>query len=349
MLLDEPAQVDVHLLRVLVDKAEPLSLGFLLVRYLGALQDERHVLVTAADLTQQFQTGLGVTLLHMTEPSLMSMHREAGVADDTQHIVVVPLIPLHRLLIVGGQHHLGAAALTLGGGMGIERLGREILRLRQNVVVEIGQHRGVEADVVLDEQNHLHTGLMDVVLNVHAVLQQLDDGEDEVGVAQPAEHVVEDAHVLVLDALGDAVREGGQHHAGHLRGHLLHVTGHGEGIVIGITRHADDEVDVGGLQHLVGLLGRRHLSERGRIAHAQLAVLVEQFLVNAPVILQHEGIIRVSHYQHMEDAPRHQIDERHVLQKEVIELLRYAYITHISSIRYFKAPPGTTTLRIWSP
>ena len=46
---------------------------------------------------------------------------------------------------------------------------------------------------------------MDVVVNVHLVFYQLDDGQDEIRIAQPAEHVVEDTHVLVLDALSDAV------------------------------------------------------------------------------------------------------------------------------------------------
>ena len=106
------------------------------------------------------------------------------------------------------------------------------------------------------------------MLDVHLVLQQLDDTHDEVRVAEPAEHVVEHRHVLVLDALRDTVRERCQHHAGDVRMGGLHLTRHGKGIIVCRTRHTDHEVDVRGLQHGIGLLRRRYLGERRRVAHA---------------------------------------------------------------------------------
>ena len=141
----------------------------------------------------------------MREAAGNILQREAGVADDAQRVLVVLLVNLHRLLVVRGQHHLRTATLALGGGVGVQRLGREALRLCQYVIIEVWQYGGVEAYVVLDEQNHLHTGLAYVVLNVHLVLQQFDDGHDEVRVAKPAEDVVEHRHILVLYALRDTV------------------------------------------------------------------------------------------------------------------------------------------------
>ena len=253
MLLYQLPQVDVHLLRVLVDEAEALLLGLLLVHNLRALQDERHVLVPAPDFAQQLQSGLWVTLLHVGQPPVDTLHGESRVGDDAQHVVVIHLIPVHGLLVGSGQHHLGSPALALCGSMGVQRLGGEVLRLRQDVVIQVGQHGGVEPDIVFHQHNHLHTRLLDVVLDVHLVFYELDDAQDEVGVAQPAEHVVEDGHVLVLYALGDAVREGCQHHTRHVGSHHLHVARYGEGVVVGIARHADHQVDVGGLQHAAGL------------------------------------------------------------------------------------------------
>ena len=89
--------------------------------------------------------------------------------------------------------------------MWVECLCGESLRLRQYVVVQVGQYRRVEAYVVLHKQYHLHSGLAYVVLNVHLVLEQLYYRHDEVGVAQPAEDIVEHRHVLVFNALGYAV------------------------------------------------------------------------------------------------------------------------------------------------
>ena len=67
--------------------------------------------------------------------------------------------------------------------MWVQRLRREVLRLRQDVVIEVRQYRRVETDVVLHQENHLHTRLTDIVLNVHLVLNQLDNTENKVGVA----------------------------------------------------------------------------------------------------------------------------------------------------------------------
>ena len=173
------------------------------------------------------------------------------------------------------------------------------------------------------------------MLNVHLVFYQLDDRQDEVGVAQPAEDIVEGGHVLVLYAFGDAMRERRQYHTGDVGRTHLHVAGHGKGIVVGVARHTDDEVYISGLQHIAGLFCGRHLGERGWIAHTQFHILVKNFLIDASVILQHEGIIGIGHYQNVEDAARHQVDERDVFQKEIIKLLR-DIITHHNRFLWHK-------------
>ena len=118
------------------------------------------------------------------------------------------------------------------------------------------------------------------------------------------------------------MRERCQHHAGDMRRGLLHVACHGEGVIVGITRHTDDQVDVRRAQHLVGLIGRRYLRECRRVTHTQFYVLIENLFIDAPVVLQHEGVVGVGYNEHVEDTFRHQIDKRHVLQEEIIKLLR---------------------------
>ena len=328
VLFNEAAQVDIHLLRVLIDEVEVLGLCLFLVDNLRTLQNQWHIFVTTSYFTQQFQTSLRIALLDMRQASFVGLHGETGIADDTQHIVVIALIPLHSLLVVRGQHHLGSSAFTLGSSVGVQCLSREVLRLCQDIVVEVRQHAGIEADVILHQQNHLHTSLRHVVLNVHLILNQLDDGQDKIGITQPAEHVVECRHVLVLDALRDTMRERCQYHAGNLRSHLLDVASYGKGVVIRITRHTYHQVDVRCLQHAAGLFGRRHLCKRGWVAHTQLHVFIEYLLVHASVVLQHEGIVGVGHYQHIENASRHQVDKRHIFQEEIIEFLRNRSVAH---------------------
>ena len=323
VLLHQMVQVYIHLRGVLIDEVEALGLGLLTVGRLLRIEDEGYIFIAPANLTQQLQACLGIPFFHMAQPSGGDLHREAGVADDAEGILVILLIDLHRLLIVRGQHHLRPASFALGGSMGVEGLGRKTLRLGKDIVIEVRQHGGVETDVVLHEQDHLHTGLTDVVVDVHLVLQQLDDGEDEVGIAKPTEHIVEDRHILVLDTLGDTMGKGSEHHTWDIRVGGLHLSSHGERIVVGITRHTDHQVDIRRMQHLIGLLGGRHLGKRRGIAQSQFHIFIEEFLVDTAVVLEHKSIVGIGHDQHIEDATRHQVDERHILQVELVPLLWY--------------------------
>ncbi len=67
--------------------------------------------------------------------------------------------------------------------------------------------------------------------------------------------------VFVLHSLGDAMGERGEYHTVDIRELALDITRHIEGIVVGIARHTDDEVDDGGAQHLGSLFGGGHLGE----------------------------------------------------------------------------------------
>ena len=305
------------------------------------MEDERHVFVPPAYLAQQPQSGVGHAEIaartagrqrrrHLSGRLTLGLfslrrasHRETGVADDAEHVVGIALIHLHCFLITARQHHLRASALALCGGVGIECLGGEAVALLEYVAVEIGQYGGIEPDAVLDEQYDLDAGLAYVVVDVHLVLNELDDREDEIGVAEPAEDVVEDGEVLVLHAARDAVGERREHDAGYVRRESLDGACHVEGVVVGVARHTDDQVDVGGLQRLARLFRRAHLRERRRIAQAEVHILVEDFFVNPPVVLKHEGVVGIGNYQDVEDAARHEIDERHVFQIKVIPLLWY--------------------------
>ena len=192
VFLDKLMQIDVKLGGVLVDEIKSLSLSLLAVGYLRGVKDQRYIFVATANLPKELQTGLGIAFLNMRETSWHGLHREASIGNDTKGIVVILIIYLHRLLIVGSEHHLWASTLSLSCSMGIKGLRREPLRLGKDVIIEIRQHGRIETDVVFHKQNHLHTSLFDIVLDIHLILKQLDNRHNEVGIAQPAEHVVED-------------------------------------------------------------------------------------------------------------------------------------------------------------
>ena len=243
------------------------------------------------------------------------------------------MVYLPCFVVGAGEDDLRTAALAQRGIVSGEGFRGEVPALREDVAVQVRQDGGIEADGVLHEQDHLHAHLADVMVDVHLVLHQLDDGQDEVGIAQPAENIVEDAQVFVLDALRDAVGERSQHHAvdaGELR---FHGSRHVEGVVVGIARHADDEIYLHCGQHALGFVGCGHLRERRRIAKAELHVLVVDLLFHAPIVLEHEGIVGVGDNQDVVDAAHHQIDETDVLQIKIAPL-RGNLLAHLQKLNF---------------
>ena len=245
VLLHQLAQVHAQLLGVLVHEAESFRLRLLAVLALGAFQYQRQVFIPLPDGMQEPQAGVG---------HFLSAHGKTGIADDTKRIVSEPLIKRHRLLVVTGQHHLGSAPHAQSRRVAIECLLREILALGQDVTIQVWQYAAIETYGVFHQQYHLHASLLDIVLQVHLVLYQLDDGKNKVGIAQPAEHVVENREVFVLHALGDAMGKRGEHHARDVRELLLDIPGHVESVVVRRARHANHQVHLHGTQRLGRLL-----------------------------------------------------------------------------------------------
>ncbi len=314
VLFDEVAQLHGEHLGVLVHEVEMLTVGAILVGRLRAFHDERHKLVHPSYVFKKPESRLRVALAAPWKPH---------VADHAKAVVLVSPVYGHGLLIGAGEHHLRPSAHAQRGGVGVEGLGGEVAALLEYVAIEVGQDGGVEPHGVLYEQNHLHASLIHVVLDVHLVLDELDDGKDEVGVAKPAKHVVEYAEVLALHAPRDAMRERREHHAVNLR--KLHLDGpcHGEGVAVGVSGHAYHEVHARGCEHALGLLDGGHLGERGRIAEAEGHVLVVDFLLHAAVVLKHEGIVGIGHDEDIEDASGHDVEKRHVFLYIFRPLLGY--------------------------
>ena len=304
--LHQFAQIHVHLLRVLVDERCLALLSPFSTLRLGAFQNQRHELVLPADGRKEVET------------SPFVLHPVAGkttVADDTQHVVLVFRVERPSLLVVPCQHNLRTASHAERFELRIERLGSKEKTLLQNKLVEVGKNRRIEADGVLHEHNHLHAA-RNVVLQVHFVLYEFDDRQEQVCVAQPAEHIFEDAQVLMLHALRDAMTERREHHNRDVRVVHLDVASNVEHIVVVRAWHTNHQFEARLPQLLLSLLLRSNLEEARRIAKPQLGVFLKNLLIHAAVVLKNEGIVGIGNEQHIEDAPLHHVNKRGVVEHE---------------------------------
>ena len=195
VMVHQVLEVDIQLLRVLVEERGSIVAGLLGDVGLRRFHDEGQELILLTNGRQQ------------VEPGTLVLHPATGktaIADDSQGVVLVFAIQFPGLLVGAGQHNLWASSHAQCLKLGVQCLGGKLKALLQHELIEVWQDAGIEADVVLDKHNHLHAGLS-VVLQVHLVLNQLNDGQEQLGVTQPAEHIFEDAQVFVLHALRNAV------------------------------------------------------------------------------------------------------------------------------------------------
>ena len=196
VFLEYVTQVDARRLGILIHELKALSQRPLAVLALRTLYYQRHILVNRADVTQQFQSGIRVFL---------APDRESHVAYHAECACRILVVYLHCLLVCAGEHHLWTSSHAQCRGMTVERLGGETLALHEHIAVKIRQNRTVIAYAVLHKKNHLHPTLAYVVVEIHLVLDEFYYRENEVCVAEPAEHIVENGEILILHAPCDAV------------------------------------------------------------------------------------------------------------------------------------------------
>ena len=178
------------------------------------------------------------------------------------------------------------------------------------------------------------------MLQVHAVLHKLDDGEQQFRVSQPTEDVLEDAEVFVLHTSGDAVAEGREHDDRRGGIVLLDASCDVEHRVVLGRRHHDDEVDLSAGHRLHSLFLAVHLQESRGKAEAELGIFREYLLVHTAVILEHEGVVGISDEQYVVDAVEHQVDEGGVFQCHWGDLRFYDLLFAIYHLRVLSVYKG---------
>ena len=245
---------------------------------------------------------------------LLAVAGEAAVGDEAHDVVAVTVDQRGGLLVVARHKHLAASAHTEHRLVLVQRLGREHHRLLEQELEQIGHDRAVEADRVLDEEDGLHSDLVEVVVGVHAVFYQLDDGHDQVDVAEPGEHVVDAAQVFVGDAPAHLVAERRQHHERYVGIHPVDLDGLAEGLADVDAGHGYHQVVALRCELCVGLLVIGDLGEPRRRREVERYVFVVHLLLDAPVLLEDERVVGRGHEQDVEDAFLHQLLEGRVLE-----------------------------------
>ena len=210
-----------------------------------------------------------VCQLHAGPRILLAVDGESGVGDHAQDMVAVFVDQGRGLLEIAGQEHLAAAAHAQRRLVLVQGLGRELLALLEQELEQVGQHRTVEPDGILDHDYGLDAYFQDVMFGVHAVLHQLDDRQDQVDVAEPGEYVVDAAQVLIGDAAAHLAAERRQHHERDVGIEPVDLNGLAEGLADVDARHGYDQVEWLQGKLIVGLGVGGHSREPRRRRQAE--------------------------------------------------------------------------------
>ena len=293
-----------QLLGVLIQEYPADTRHLYSIRRLRRLYNQRQVWVALAQIARQAQSGMLV---------LHALALERHIADHTEHIVAIALIQRYRLLIISRKHHLGTPAHTQHLLVLIERLGREFARLGQQKAINMWQYRRIEAHRVLHDHYHLHTDISNIG-GIQPILEQLDDCQQQIHVTKPREYIVNFREVLAGKPPRHLLREGGQHYQWYIGMRVLDAPATLDRLSYLARRHHYHQI-VMSRRHALHRLGcRRHTTYARWRTQVERHILHIQLLVDAPILLHHEGIIARRHKQHIEYAALHQLVKRCIFQ-----------------------------------
>ena len=292
----------VQRLRGFVQEADIEPLGLLAEALLGRLQQNGHQRVI---LTNQ-ATEVDTRVLLFVGTAVGRAQREADVRNHSEQVVLIALIDLHGVLVVGRQKYLRAGTLALNLLLLVVGIFQKLTVLQQHKLVDRRQIGRVVANRVLNQQNRLHTALQDILVGIHSVLNQLDDGDDQVGIAVPAEDVVESRAILLLDTAIDILREAGQQHHRHLRIALLDDAREGKHIGLTHVVHRQNEVESTlRFEAFERFGGRTDTRQRGGITHIEVHILLIDLRLDVAVLFEDIAVVAATNEQDFVDSVAH--------------------------------------------
>ena len=304
LLADVVAQFDQQRLRILRDKADAQFLGRRAHTLLRRLQQERHLRIIFFNQFAEVDSRIQL----FARRRIVLVNNETDVGNHPQQVVLVFFIQFDRLRVVRRQQDLRPGALAQLLLLLVERLLREFAALLQHQLVDRRQVGRIVLHRVFDQQDRLHADLQDVVVGVHPVFDQLDDRQDQVGIAVPIERVIDGRRVLVLDPHPDIARKIGQQHDRNVRLLFADQLRQVENVDLADIEHTDYQIESRIVAQQFERFDRRtDAPERRRIAQVQVDVLVADLHIDPAVLFKRERIVTASDQQYLADAPPHQV------------------------------------------
>ena len=219
------------------------------------------------------------------------------VGDDAQEVALVAVVQFDSLVIAGRQQNLGTGALPVLLLVLVQGLLEELVALRKHKFIQFWKIGGIVAYRVFDQEYGLDAHLEYVVAGVEAVLIELDDGKNQVGISVPAEDVV---HAGVLTRRQFPVNLSRIMHKQDERSGitlLLHFLSQGENIPVVLVVHTNDHIKTVIIKQFPSICRSVCPDEGRRIAEVQVHIFLGDAGLDASVLLHYESVVIAAYHK----------------------------------------------------
>ena len=246
-----------------------------------------------------------IKLFHLR--SLTPVHTESYIRNHAEQVRLIFSIHSHRIVKIGCKKDLRTRTLHMLPLLLVKSLFQEFRTLLEHHTVQLRQICRIISYGVFHEEYSLYADPLYVVVSILKVLEELDDGYDEVCISMPAEHIVNAGGVESRKSAVDLLGEVGQEHKRQTSSFFLQLRSQGEDIIVSAVVHADDHVySDSGLKHFTRL--RRGLDPYE--CRGSTEVKVDIFLIDLgldlTVFFKDERIVVAAYHEDPSDTETHE-------------------------------------------
>ena len=131
----------------------------------------------------------GIEFLAFRRISPVDHHADIG--NDAEEIILVFLVGGQGVIVIGGEQNLRSGAFPVLLLVFVQCLLQELIALLQYKFIQFRQIGGIVPDGIFDQQNGLHSDFQDIIVRILLVLEQFDDGQNQISVSVPAEYEID--------------------------------------------------------------------------------------------------------------------------------------------------------------
>ena len=191
----------------------------------------------------------------------------------------------------------------------VEVLGYQDLGLLHEFRVDDGKKHGVVPHGILHQNDDLDIPMCSVEFHVHPVLDELDDGNEQVRVPVPEEDLVYPRGILPFPRFVEVAGVSSKQNHRQSWSQFLDLAAEIEGVHADVLGHGDHQVVVLARDLLQGLAPRGYPEDMGGRAEVQVGILPDDELRDQSLLLDDERVVEAGDEQDPLDLELHELVE----------------------------------------